>query len=151
MNSKNYFIHEKSRKKMDRTTDILIIVNVLWIINLIFTYPLVLHPANIIIESYIFRGWPKSFKRQWMKNISRTCLVTFTVVLAVWLMETLDKLESLNGAFAWIPIAFLFPALLHYKLDAETNRQKIIDLVIAGFSILLQITWTVVTFMFWND
>ena len=129
----------------------ILIVNVLWIINIIITYPLVLHPANIIIESYLYKGWPKSFKRQWMKNSTRTLLVTFTVVLSVWLMETLDKLESLNGAFACIPVAFLFPALFHYKLVAETRRAKIIDLIIATFSIMLQIVCTIVTFMFWND
>ena len=78
----------------------ILIVNILWIVNLIFTYPLVLHPANIVIESYLYRGWPKSFKRQWMKNVTRTVLVAFTIVLSVSLMETLDKLESLNGAFA---------------------------------------------------
>ena len=129
----------------------ILIVNILWIINLIFTYPLVLHPANTVIESYIYKGWPKSLRRQWMKNLTRTMLVAFTVVLSVSLMETLDKLESLNGAFAWIPLAFLLPALFHYKLAAETTRQKIIDLVIAGFSVVLQITWTIVTFMYWND
>jgi solute carrier family 36 (proton-coupled amino acid transporter) len=126
-------------------------VKVIWIINLIFTYPLVIHPANMVIESYIFKGWKKSPKRKWSKNVTRTLLVAFTVVLSVALMDTLDKLESINGAFACIPLAFLLPSIFHYKLAAETKREKIIDLVIAAISLVLQIVCTIITFVFWND
>lgn len=126
-------------------------IDIIWIINLIFTYPLVIHPANMVIESYVYRGWPKSAKRKWMKNITRTLLIAFTVVLAVALMDTLDKLESINGAFACIPLAFLLPSLFHYKLVATTRREKIIDLIIAAISAVLQIVCTVVTFIFWSD
>jgi proton-coupled amino acid transporter len=38
-------------------------VRVLFCINLIFTYPLVIYPANIIIESYLFGNMPKTKKR----------------------------------------------------------------------------------------
>ena len=78
-------------------------------------------------------------------------MVAFTVVLSVSLMETLDKLESINGAFACIPIAFLLPSLFHYKLVAETRREKIVDLVMVAVSLVLQVVCTVVTFMFWNS
>lgn len=36
---------------------------ILFIINLLFTYPLVIYPANIVVETYIFKNWPKSKKR----------------------------------------------------------------------------------------
>lgn len=154
-----YFIYGKSRlSEHPLITDILptkdipiTAINVIWIINLIFTYPLVLHPANMVIESYVYKGWPKSRKRTWFKNLSRTILIAFTIVLAVALMETLDKLESINGAFACIPLAFLLPSLFHYKLIATTKKDKIIDLTVAAISLVLQIVCTVVTFMFWND
>mmetsp|Transcript_9904 Transcript_9904/g.11123 ORF Transcript_9904/g.11123 Transcript_9904/m.11123 type:complete len:228 (-) Transcript_9904:3-686(-) len=127
------------------------LIGAIWIINLIFTYPLVLHPANMVIESYLYKGWRKSPKRMWMKNLTRTLLVIFTIALATALVDTLDKLESINGAFACIPLAFLLPCLFHYKLIAETRNQKIVDLVIAGISFALQIVCTVVTFLYWND
>ena len=129
----------------------LMIVKMIWIINLILTYPLQIHPANMVIESYIFKNWKKSWKRTWFKNLWRTILVIFTVVLSVALLDTLDKLESINGAFAWIPIAFLLPSLFHYKLIANTTFEKAIDLIICVFAIILQIIWTVVTFIFWNE
>ena len=137
--------------KLDGRNPAVIIVDVIWIINLIFTYPLVLHPGNIVIESYVYAKMGPSIKRTWLKNISRTILVAFTVILSVALMETLDKLESINGAFACIPLAFTLPNLFHYKLIAKTRAEKIIDMTVVVFSVILQIVCTVVTFLYWND
>ena len=39
------------------------IIKIFFSINLIFTYPLQLHPASIIIESYLYGKMPKSKKR----------------------------------------------------------------------------------------
>lgn len=115
------------------------LIDVIWIINLIFTYPLVLYPATMVFESYVYAKVPRSNKRTWMKNVTRTLFVAFTVVLSVSLLDTLDKLESINGAFACIPLAFMLPALFHYKLVAETRTEKIIDLTITGITFILMI------------
>jgi len=39
------------------------IVKVMFSLNLVFSYPLVIHPANIVIEDWFFKGWPKTRKR----------------------------------------------------------------------------------------
>ena len=39
------------------------IIKIAFSINLFFTYPLVIYPANIIIESYLFGNMPKSKTR----------------------------------------------------------------------------------------
>ena len=39
------------------------IVKVAFCFNLFFTYPLVVYPANIIVEGYLFGHMPKSKKR----------------------------------------------------------------------------------------
>ena len=39
------------------------IIIILFCVNLVFTYPLVIYPANLCIENIIFKGWPKSKKR----------------------------------------------------------------------------------------
>lgn len=59
------------------------VIKIFFSINLVFTYPLQLHPASIIIESYIFKGMPKSPKRMWLKNLLRTILVMFTVIFCL--------------------------------------------------------------------
>jgi proton-coupled amino acid transporter len=96
-------------------------IKVMFCVNLFFTYPLVIYPANQIIESYIFGTLPKSKKRMWLKNLYRGCMVLFTVVIALLLNDKLGKFISLLGGFACIPITFILPCLFHYKLCAETK------------------------------
>ena len=59
------------------------IIKIFFSINLFFTYPLQLFPANIIIESYLFGKMDKSKKRQWLKNLTRTILILFTIVFCI--------------------------------------------------------------------
>ena len=59
------------------------IVEILFCLNLVFSYPLVIFPANIVIESYLYAGWPKSKKRQWCKNLNRSLMVIFSIIVAL--------------------------------------------------------------------
>merc|ERR1712151_389292 len=56
-------------------------IKILFSIMLLFTYPLQIYPANNVIESYLTPGWPKSKKRQLVKNISRTVVVALSCLL----------------------------------------------------------------------
>jgi len=127
------------------------IVEIIWVINIILTYPLMFYPSHKVFESYVYAGFKKGQLRKWLKNLTRTIFVSFTVVLSLILADTLDKLESINGAFACIPMAFVLPCLFHYKLLAETKLQKIIDLTIVGCSLVLMVVCSVMTFLKWND
>jgi len=113
------------------------LVKILFSFNLFFSYPLVIHPANLVIESWFFGSWEKSRKRQMCKNLSRTLIVALTCVVALTVFDSLDKLLSLTGALTCIPVAFIIPTGLHYKLIAipnEDKQAKIIDIVILVFS-----------------
>ena len=118
--------------------------------NLLFTYPLVLYPAHIIIESVLYKGWEKSKKRQWSKNFTRTILVTITVVLTLSIGDKINNLLSLNGAIFCTPVAFLFPAMFHLKAVAETNFQKGIDISIIVFSCIVMVYCTYDGIVSWN-
>jgi hypothetical protein len=61
-------------------------IKILFVFNLIVSYPLVIYPSNMIVESYLYEGWPKSKKRQCCKNVNRAVVVALTciVALAVW-------------------------------------------------------------------
>lgn len=125
-------------------------IKLLFSFNLIFSYPLVIFPANMVIESYLFAGWPKSKRRQWMKNLSRTLIVTLTVVIAMLVWDKLDKFLSITGSLFCTPIAFILPALFHFKACADTPRQRAIDMsiVVLGCTIMFFCTiWGVVQ---WN-
>merc|ERR1712228_1092874 len=92
----------------------------LFSLNLFFSFPLVLYPAHIVIETILYSGWEKTKKRQWSKNFTRTLLVGVAVVLTIGIGEKLNKFLSIAGALTCSPIAFTFPALFHYNSCADT-------------------------------
>ena len=79
-----------------------------------------IYPANRILESYIFKGWAKTKKRQMSKNFSRLCMVATTVAICIGLGAKADKFVSILGAVSCTPVAFIFPAAFHYKMCAKT-------------------------------
>lgn len=126
------------------------VVMILFIINIFISYPLVIHPTNIVIESYIFKEMKQSKTRKWLKNVSRTAVVATTVLVGLYMEDTLDKLMSLIGSFACTPVAFMLPALLHYQLVADSIFWKVIDGTIVGVSILLMTFISGFTILNWN-
>jgi proton-coupled amino acid transporter len=114
----------------------------LFIVNLFITFPLVIHPANMVIESYLYKGMKQSMTRKWVKNFTRTLLVAITIVIGLWLEESLDRLMSLVGSLACTPVAFIMPAVFHLKLVAETPWVKAFDwfILIIGFVLLFFMT-----------
>ena len=65
-------------------------MKILFSFNLFFSYPLVIHPANIVIESWFFEKWPKTRKRQMCKNLSRTIVVALSCIVALAIYDKLD-------------------------------------------------------------
>ena len=41
------------------------LIKILFMSNLLFSYPLVLYPTHLIVEKNLYSGWEKSKKRQW--------------------------------------------------------------------------------------
>ena len=115
----------------------------LYSVNLIFSFPLVIYPANIIFESYLFPNMPKTKKRQMYKNISRTLLVLFVIGFTIYVGDKTSSFLAILGSVSCTPVAFTFPAMFHYKLLAKTWTQKSIDILIFIVSLGLGIWCTV--------
>lgn len=126
-------------------------IKILFIFNLVFSYPLVIYPAHIIIENILYAGWEKSRKRQMTKNLTRSLLVGFTVVFTLITLDKIEKLLSFNGALFCTPVAFLFPAAFHLKVVAKDTCNKAIDIVIIIFSIGAMVFCTVMGIKEWNE
>jgi proton-coupled amino acid transporter len=77
-----------------------------------------------------------------LKNYSRTFLVFGTICLTIILGDKLDKFLSILGALTCTPIAFTFPALFHLKAVAETPAQKISDVMLICFSLVILVYCT---------
>jgi len=95
-------------------------VEIAFIFNLIFSYPLVIFPANSVIEGYLYKGWPKTKKRQICKNVNRAVIIILSIVVAEIVWNSLDKFLSVSGALTCTPIAFILPTMFHYRGCAET-------------------------------
>ena len=119
-------------------------------VNLIISYPLILHPAHVTIESYLYKSMPKSKKRQCFKNINRTCLCIFVTFFTLSLGQKLDKFLSIMGALSVTPFCFILPALFHFKLCAHTPKQKAIDMTIVVLGTFIMIFCTYKGIINWN-
>ena len=126
------------------------VIKILFCFNLIFSYPLVIYPANMIIESYLFGKMPFSTFRKWLKNLYRTIMVGFTVIIALLLGNALGSFLALLGAFSCTPIAFTLPALFHYKLVAKTGLARTVDLLLIIVSLFIMIFCSAFSIYTWN-
>ena len=126
-------------------------VKVMFSLNLVFSYPLVIHPANIVIEDWLFKGWPKNRTRQMSKNVSRTLIVASSCVLALIIYDKLDRFLSVTGSLTCTPIAFILPALFHYGGVAETTKDKVIDIAIIVVAVIIMLYCSTYAIIHFND
>lgn len=115
----------------------IIVIKVLFSFNLIFSYPLVIFPANMILEDNLYKGWPKSPRRKWAKNLNRAIMVIFTVIISILMASQLDKFLALLGALGCTPIAFTLPTLMHMKLCNPGPRALLYDKIVVGVSLVI--------------
>lgn len=105
-------------------------------IAIFLSMPLQLFPALSILELGIFRH---SGKYHWGtkmgKNVFR-CGIVGACMLVAWLgASDLDKFVSLIGSVACVPLCFVYPPLLHLKACANTQRARMLDILLLLFGI----------------
>lgn len=95
--------------------------------------PVQLFPATRIIETTLFgekATGKKSKTIKWKKNALRSGLMIICGGVAVVGASDLDKFVALIGAFACVPLVYIYPPLIHYKGMADTTREKIFDILL---------------------
>lgn len=127
------------------------VIKIAFSINVIFTYTLMIFPANIIIDHYMYGRMPKSRKRQLLKNLNRVVLAAFTVIVCILLGNKLDKFLSLIGTLASTPVSFTIPCVYHLRLCNPDRTGKIIDWSIIAFSFVILIFCSGFNIYTWND
>ena len=122
-------------------------VAILYSLVVVFTYPLQIAPANNVLESYIFRGWDKSPKRQWGKNICRMLVVFASCALTIGMYDYISELLEIASALTAVPMAFTLPALFHLKACARSPCAKAVDVIFIvgslGVAIFVAVTGTI--------
>uniref|UniRef100_A0A7S2WLB3 Amino acid transporter transmembrane domain-containing protein n=1 Tax=Rhizochromulina marina TaxID=1034831 RepID=A0A7S2WLB3_9STRA len=102
-------------------------------------------------------GWraPPSRKKSCFQvvrgNTFRGLLVVCLCFVAIAEVNMLDKIVSLLGAFLGIPLAFIFPFLIHFRLVEGSRWDKALDCGCATVGICLALTCSAITLATWND
>ncbi|KAL0564129.1 hypothetical protein V5O48_017925 [Marasmius crinis-equi] len=105
-----------------------------------------LFPAIKILENGLFtRSGKGSMRVKWYKNLFRFALVFVTSALATAGAKDLDKFVAFVGCFACVPLCYVYPAMLHYKACAHTRKQKIADMAMIVFGMLVAVFTTIQT------
>lgn len=112
-------------------------VSLFFCVHLLFSYPLVIVVTNTILESFIFYRMKHSTLRTWLKNLSRTLVLTAGVVVATTFYYSLPHLISLVGVVFGSFVVIITPSLVHYNLCAESAISKAFDLFIFIYAVCM--------------
>ncbi|BEJ06280.1 hypothetical protein CcaverHIS641_0308020 [Cutaneotrichosporon cavernicola] len=118
----------------------------LYSIAILLSIPLQLFPAVRIMETGLFSRSGKHNRRvKWQKNVFRAGTVIFCSLLSWAGSSELDKFVSLVGAFACLPLCFIYPPMLHLRGCATTRTAKALDYLLLAFGIVVGVYSTVQT------
>ena len=110
------------------------IVKILFMINLVFSYPLTIFITNVILEGFTFKNTHSGGVKKWLKNLQRSAVLLFGIICAIYLRDSLDKILALSGTILGTTVVMKFPVICHLRLLAKTKTQKAIDLGILAIS-----------------
>jgi proton-coupled amino acid transporter len=103
---------------------------------LIPSFVLMMYVPIKIWEKALYGDWPRSWKRTWLKNLWRLLAVIAISYLAVSTGKTFDKVMALFGSLFGGPLTFIWPAVFHLILTAETKAERIQDYFLITFGAL---------------
>ena len=103
-------------------------MSLLFSLNLIYSYPLTIHPANQIVESFVFKSIESNNPyRKYLKNLSRLVVCALSVFLAIHINQNPTSLVlnkyylNLYGPLLGIPLILIVPIACHYRICAQTE------------------------------
>ncbi|KAJ1514635.1 neutral amino acid transporter [Coelomomyces lativittatus] len=105
-------------------------IHFLYMFAIMFSWTLIAYPSIEIAERAILPNARGRFSNadKWKKNALRTSLVLITAGLACAIRNYMDYLIALIGVFACVPLSFIYPAMLHYKVYAKGSlKWKLLD------------------------
>ncbi|KAL8943669.1 MAG: hypothetical protein Q9211_000904 [Gyalolechia sp. 1 TL-2023] len=114
--------------------------------------PVQLYPATRIIEHKIFgdgASGKKSSATKWKKNGFRTSITILCGLISILGASDLDKFVALIGAFACVPLVYIYPAFLHLKGVARSRWVKAGDLLLCVIGLGAMFYSTAVTVSTW--
>ncbi|KAG0036172.1 neutral amino acid transporter [Podila clonocystis] len=121
----------------------------LYSIAIMLSIPLQLFPAIRIMENGIFtRSGKYNMLVKWQKNFFRIFSLFVCAGIAIWAGEDLDKFVSIVGSVACIPLAYIFPAMFHYKTHPNKTT-RVYDVLLCAFGVITMVYTTGNTIYSW--
>lgn len=127
-------------------------VQFIYSLAILLSTPLQIYPAIEITSQQLFsrtgkyNPWIK-----WKKNIFRFFMVLVCAAIAYAGAGDLDKFVALVGSFACIPLVFIYPPMMHYRVVSTTRWQKISDVVLVIFGVAGMAYTTTLTIASWAN
>ena len=128
-----------------------IIAKILFCIQIIISYPLVIYVTNNIIEQLIFSKMNYSELRKWLKNLSRTIIVTSAVFIGYYFYKHLHKILGFTGIVLGAYIVLVTPSFIHNKLVAKTPCARCFNYFIIIYAILMGLVFGSLIIINWNE
>ncbi|KAL6047357.1 hypothetical protein QOT17_021687 [Balamuthia mandrillaris] len=117
------------------------LVKVILVVALYFTYPIQLYPVSAMLDNALFT--PSTKYLFFWRSLSRTCLVGLTVAAAI-LVPDFGLVVSFIGALGASTLAFILPGLIHlvqfWGEMSEFGRAW--DLLVIAFGVLVVVVGT---------
>jgi len=124
--SYKYFGHMKEKfviYNLDDSGWFLKITELAFCLNLVFSYPITIYPANKIMEGFIFYKMKENTPlRKALKNLYRTFVCFLACLFAIMFARSIDQFLVVTGSILGITIILIVPTVIHYKLISETKQ-----------------------------
>jgi proton-coupled amino acid transporter len=125
-------------------------LKLLYCINVVITIALQMHPANSIVENYVYKDVDEGERKTWFQNLLRVASLSATIVIAALFQNYMDKFSSLIGTLTAAPVTFLIPCMMHQILVKPTGYQKALDIFLCALAIGIVIFFAGSTLLFWT-
>jgi len=120
-------------------------VRAAYMFALLLSSPFVFLSAARITELWVFGIVKPKGTKKWPKNAFRAAELFLFGAIAIFGGQYFEKFLAFTGAVCCAPIAFIYPALFHLVLCAESHGAKALDIffVVFGVVAMVFVLWEV--------
>ncbi|KAF2857202.1 transmembrane domain transport protein [Piedraia hortae CBS 480.64] len=127
-------------------------VQLIYSLAILLSTPLQIYPAIEITSQQLFSRTGKYNPYvKWKKNLFRFAVVALCGLIAYAGAGDLDKFVALVGSFACIPLVYIYPPLMHYRVVATRQWQRVVDLLLVVFGFGIMVYTTALTVNSWVE
>eukprot|EP00932_Pfiesteria_piscicida_P003411 SRR837773.13321.p1 GENE.SRR837773.13321~~SRR837773.13321.p1 ORF type:complete len:386 (-),score=144.08 SRR837773.13321:57-1064(-) len=118
-------------------------VRAAYMLALLLSTPLVFGSAARITELWVFGIVKPKGAKKWQKNAMRAVELMIFGVIAVCGGDYFTEFLALTGAICCAPIAFIYPALFHMVICADSVLAKAVDVffILVGVAAMAFVLW----------